>query len=203
MALDPLAYIAAYESGTPGQIGSYNATATNPNSSAQGAYQILQGTWQQWAPNAGVSLQQYPTAGSAPLSVQNQVASYGYNTQGFTPWASNQGLMSAIFGAGGTSAFTDPSSSSGQTGNFSIDVANAGNPSAGVAAGGATGATIAPGAAGTLSPLSTILTAISSFFQRAGLGIFGVVLIAIGAWAIVKNRDVAAPIAARVKRAVS
>jgi hypothetical protein len=42
---------------------------------AQGCYQITTGTWQQYAPNIGVDLGLYPTAASAPVSVQTQVAS--------------------------------------------------------------------------------------------------------------------------------
>lgn len=56
-----------------------NPYAVNPfvtsSGNAQGLYQITTGTWQDYAPQAGVNLGQYPTALSAPVDVQTQVAS--------------------------------------------------------------------------------------------------------------------------------
>lgn len=49
-------------------------TAVNPSSGASGLYGFLDSTWRSFAPQAGVDLNQYPTAASAPASVQTAVA---------------------------------------------------------------------------------------------------------------------------------
>lgn len=49
-------------------------TAVNPASGASGLYGFLNSTWQSMALKAGVDITQYPTAASAPASVQTQVA---------------------------------------------------------------------------------------------------------------------------------
>lgn len=51
-----------------------NPTAVNPTSGASGLYGFLNSTWQSIAPQAGVDTSQYPTAASAPASVQTSVA---------------------------------------------------------------------------------------------------------------------------------
>jgi hypothetical protein len=51
----------------------FNPTPTS-SGNAQGWYGITSGTWQQYAPQAGVSLGQYPDPNSAPQSVQAAVA---------------------------------------------------------------------------------------------------------------------------------
>ena len=51
--------------------GDYNAK--NPNSSASGAYQFLDGTWRDATKKYGIG-QQYPTARSAPPEIQDAVA---------------------------------------------------------------------------------------------------------------------------------
>lgn len=51
-----------------------NPTAVNPSSSASGLYGFLDSTWQSIAPTVGVDINQYPTAASAPSSVQTAVA---------------------------------------------------------------------------------------------------------------------------------
>lgn len=90
-ANDALPLISKYESGG-------DPLAQNPTSTASGAYQIINGTWQQFAPQAGVSLLLYPTAKSAPLDVQTQVATAIYDKQGFQPWSSNAALIAAVSG---------------------------------------------------------------------------------------------------------
>lgn len=103
---DPLALIEKYESGgqnvmqgvvPPG--GGYNPSVgrvTGP-STAQGFYQITNTTWRETAPKAGVDLDQYPTAMSAPKEVQAKVAQTLFNEQGFKPWAPyNPRLAAAI-----------------------------------------------------------------------------------------------------------
>lgn len=108
---DPLALIEKYESGgrnvmqsvvPPG--GGYNPSVgrvTGP-STAQGYYQITNSTWRDTAPKAGVDLEQYPTAMSAPKEVQTQVAQTLFNERGFKPWAPyNPRLAQAINGGEG------------------------------------------------------------------------------------------------------
>lgn len=62
-----LATIRSRESG-----GDYNAHASG--SSASGAYQYINSTWQAEAAKAGVNTSLYPTASSAPASIQDKVA---------------------------------------------------------------------------------------------------------------------------------
>jgi len=53
----------------------YRTNPINTSSGhAQSWFQITTGTWQEFAPRAGVNLQQYPTPESAPFNVQQQVA---------------------------------------------------------------------------------------------------------------------------------
>jgi resuscitation-promoting factor RpfA len=52
-----------------------NYTAQNPNSTASGAYQFVNGTWQSLTKQSGIGTQ-YTTAGSAPPGVQDAIASY-------------------------------------------------------------------------------------------------------------------------------
>lgn len=93
-----LPLIAQYESGNQ-NIANVPLPGAAP-STASGYYQIINGTWQQYA--AGVpGASQYPTAMSAPQSVQTQVAAAIYNAQGLGPWSSNAPLVSAITAAGG------------------------------------------------------------------------------------------------------
>jgi hypothetical protein len=68
-------------------------------SSAFGPWQILQGTWNDIAPRAGVDLGQYPTARSAPITMQEQVARKLWETRGFQPWTiGNPALARALAG---------------------------------------------------------------------------------------------------------
>lgn len=100
-AAQALPLISQYESDNRNVINASGSTAG-------GYYQIINGTWQQFAPQAGVSLVQYPTAMTAPQDVQTAVATQIYNTQGFQPWASNTRLIAAVNAQTGT---TDVSSS--------------------------------------------------------------------------------------------
>ncbi|MGD8151155.1 transglycosylase family protein [Ornithinimicrobium sp. Y1694] len=78
--------------------GSY--TAQNPTSTASGAYQFLDSTWQSMSSAAG-----YARAVDAPESVQDAAAIELYNAQGTTPWLASascwQGMgFSATSGSG-------------------------------------------------------------------------------------------------------
>ena len=80
--------------------GGYNPSVgrvTGP-STAQGYYQITNSTWRDTAPQAGVDLQQYPTAMSAPKEVQKAVAQELLDTRGTSPWAPYNPTLRAALG---------------------------------------------------------------------------------------------------------
>jgi hypothetical protein len=106
--LNPLTIIAEYES-------SYGTNLQNPTSSASGIYQDINSTWAQALSLCGCgTTSEYPTASSAPASVQTAANAALYNAQGFAPWTiGDQPLANAIAADGGASAFatnlsTDP-----------------------------------------------------------------------------------------------
>jgi hypothetical protein len=104
-ALNPAALIAQYES-------SGNPTAQSSKSTASGLYGFVNGTWATYAPQAGVSLQQYPTAASAPASVQTAVFYADFNNNGFNDWTCpgcDPAATAAIQAAGGAGAFAQGS----------------------------------------------------------------------------------------------
>ena len=103
--LNAAALIAQYES-------SNNPTAQSSTSTASGLYGFLNGTWAAYAPQAGVSLQQYPTAASAPASVQTAVFYADFNNNGFNDWTCpgcDPAATAAIQAAGGAGAFAQGS----------------------------------------------------------------------------------------------
>jgi hypothetical protein len=104
-ASQALPLISQYESNNQNVLTSIQPPGGG--NTASGYYQIVNGTWQQYAPQAGVSLAQYPTAMSAPQSVQTQVATVLYNQQGFGPWSTNAALMSAVAANGGTTTLPE------------------------------------------------------------------------------------------------
>jgi len=73
------ALVQNFESG--GNYGAQSQTST-----ASGAYQFINSTWQQFAPLAGVDLSQYPTAVSAPPAVQDSVFAATVGQVGLQPW---------------------------------------------------------------------------------------------------------------------
>ena len=77
-------YILKYESGGRNVMQGVVPTSI---STAQGLYQITDSTWKDWAPQAGVDIEKYPTAMSAPPEVQESVAKWGYEKHGWSPWA--------------------------------------------------------------------------------------------------------------------
>jgi hypothetical protein len=62
-----------------------NTTRMTSSGQAQGNAQITTGTWNDFAPKAGIDLKQYPTPDSAPRNIQIQVA----NTIPLNRWASS------------------------------------------------------------------------------------------------------------------
>lgn len=68
-----------------------NYKAQNAHSSASGAYQFLTTTWRGLSSSAG-----YPTAASAPASVQDAAARELYRQAGTSPWAASSGCWSKL-----------------------------------------------------------------------------------------------------------
>lgn len=64
------------ESGGKGNAVNVNKDGSAPTSSGypRSYFQITDGTWKQFAPVAGINVQQYPNAGAAPFDIQKQVA---------------------------------------------------------------------------------------------------------------------------------
>jgi hypothetical protein len=77
--LNPLTAIAGPES-------SFGQNLQNPNSTASGLYGFINSTWQTNLKAIGGDTVLYPTAKSAPNSVQSAVAAHVYNTRGFADW---------------------------------------------------------------------------------------------------------------------
>jgi len=113
--------------GIVGPGGGYNSstgTVTGP-SSAQGYYQITNSTWKTFAPAAGVDINKYPNAMSAPPEVQRQVARQIVTTSGVQHWTDyNRNLRTAaisvgfptsgpIIESGGSTAPAQPAASAG------------------------------------------------------------------------------------------
>lgn len=63
-----------------------NYAAVSPTSTASGAYQFTNPTWQQYAGQLGIDLTRYPTASSAPASVQDQVFGQAVSQNGLNDW---------------------------------------------------------------------------------------------------------------------
>ncbi len=73
-----------------------------PGFTAQGHFQITNSTWKDIAKAAGVNLEQYPNAMSAPYEVQRKAASALIDQRGVQPWAPhNPALRSWLGGNGG------------------------------------------------------------------------------------------------------
>lgn len=85
--------------------------------SASGFYQITNTTWRGIAPQAGIDLSKYPTAISAPRSIQQDAAAALFQNRGFADWSRNTQLTSYIAQNGGASNFGIVSGSGG-SGNY-------------------------------------------------------------------------------------
>ncbi len=228
-----------------------NPTATNPASTASGLYGFINNTWQLYAPTAGIDISQYPTAASAPASVQTQVAAITPISNwtcpgcdvGFTnALNANPALASStpttdfstVTGGGNSSlSFADPTLTGpgGSTGSnpltsivpsggdytgvlydalgnplststfpggstlntlmfgdpLGFGMVGSGTGILGNLTGGAVSAT-SPGT-GSTSPLSAILDSVTNIFERGAFVFLGIVVIAIGIWALVRHTD--------------
>lgn len=155
-----------------------NPYAVNPlgtsSGNAQGLYQITTGTWQDFAPGAGVDLSQYPTALSAPASVQQQVAS----TIPLSRWASS--TVAAVENAFGGNVPTNETlgqiaAELGQSGGATAS--GVGSGPAGTQTGGTSGTQT--GSCG-LNPVCWVMglaSAVGGYAVRGVLLIVGLVLL--------------------------
>jgi Transglycosylase-like domain len=75
------AMVQHFESG-----GNYGVTTKTAGSTASGAYQFTNQSWQAYATAAGVDTSQYPTAASAPPAVQDAVFANTVQSVGLQPW---------------------------------------------------------------------------------------------------------------------
>lgn len=85
MAINILPAISRYESSNKNVVN-YKFNSNPKMYSASGYYQITNTTWRGIAPSAGINLSQYPTAMSAPRSVQQTAATALVNKYGLQPW---------------------------------------------------------------------------------------------------------------------
>ena len=180
-AWDSLASLVQYfESG-----GNYSAVS--PSSTASGAYQFTNPTWQQYAGQLGLT--QYPTAVSAPAAIQDQVFGQAVSQNGLNDWlcpgcdpglsaavAQNPSLSSLPTFSGGSS---NPATSQGgtnygfdpSTGTYSIPTTDTTGETSTTA--GATTANVA-GTGGLFNQFTTWLSSIAS---RAGLFVLAIIFI--------------------------
>ena len=146
-----------YETG--GSANPY--TATNPTSTASGAYQFTNSTWQQYAGAAGVNTSQYPTAASAPPAVQDAVFAQAVSQSGLQPWTCPgcNSALSSYVGANDVSqlpvfaeGYGSNGTSGGSGGDFYIDPSGgtaSPNIGAGSSASGSSGSGSSAGNTGT------------------------------------------------------
>lgn len=80
-APNPAAVVAQAESS-----GCVNNNNPQPGMTASGCFGFTNGTWSQYAPQAGVSLAQCPTAASCPVSDQFAVFAADVNSHGLADW---------------------------------------------------------------------------------------------------------------------
>lgn len=178
------ALVQHFESG--GNYGAVSATST-----ASGAYQFTNPTWQQYAGQLGIT--QYPTAASAPAAVQDQVFGQAVSQNGLGDWlcpncdpglsaavAQNPSLTSLPTFSGGSS---NPATSQGgttanygfdpSTGTYSIPLAPGDTSTESSTTSGAT----SPNVAGTGGLFNQFTTWLSSIASRAGLFVLAILFI--------------------------
>jgi hypothetical protein len=105
-----LIYMAAFRDQESGSFwGNYN----EPNH--QGAYQIVDSSWREWAPRYGVDTSKYPTAGSAPKSVQDTVAKGQLSADYYGAGEKNWRLVARIWNGGTPNVVPNPALGPGGT----------------------------------------------------------------------------------------
>jgi resuscitation-promoting factor RpfA len=184
------------------ETGGGDYTATNPASTASGAYQFTNPTWLQYAPQAGVDTGLYPTAASAPPALQDAVFQQAYQTRGLADWTcpgcdapltaaynANPSAVTSLpvlastdpgFGGSSGSGVEEPSIDVGPTYNPSLP---AGTPGSEYTPGGSTtqsGTTTGAAGAGALP--SGTGTPVSVGLQPSATGIVSSLETAVGNW---------------------
>lgn len=147
------------------QESSGGANVWGPQTSsgqAEGWYQITTGTWNEFAPQAGVSLSQYPTPNDAPQGVQELVAS----VIPLDRWApSTVAAVQSQFGA--------------------LDTTQTLGALSDALSGSATPASALPGGSGTVAPAAGsggILSGLANWVERGFLIIAAVGIIVVALW---------------------
>jgi hypothetical protein len=159
-------------------------------SSATGLYGYTTGTWQTYAQQAGVDINQYPYAYLAPASVQTQVALQTPISNWTCPGCNSTAVQIA-----GNPANVSGSPQSDGSGYLppGLDPNALANPST---ATDPTATTIIPGTSGNpvtqaTDALQQIGTFTGNWFVRGGVIVLGVVLIAAAAFHLAKQSQMA------------
>lgn len=179
--------VSHFESG-----GNPVATNPDPNSSASGLYGFTNGTWAQYLTQLGGSLSAYPTASSAPASLQTSVFNQAVTVNGLNDWTCpncDPALVNYLNANPSASSLPVTGGTGQQATLLGQDFPSQAVPGAlSGAAGGATGnATAANGGTGSGSAASSCgslfnpqnwgCALIGSFAGRFLYGLVGIVLI--------------------------
>ena len=105
-------------------------TAENPTSTASGAYQFIDGTFQSLSASQG-----YTHAADAPEAVQDAAAIELYNEQGTAPWAASASCWQAA-GATGPASETNTGGTGGATSDDAPQAVTGGSGSSGASSSG-------------------------------------------------------------------
>jgi Transglycosylase-like domain len=188
---------------------SNNPTAQNPSSTASGLYGFTNSTWVQYAETYSPGLSAiYPTAASAPSSVQTAVAQItpssnwtcpGCDASISTAVQSDPSLLSSTPITAAVDSTTNPDYSGGTTGTGSFldslnpfsssAIANDPNNPGGTGTGAQSPVGSVLGALGS-SPSSwfqTAFTYIENLFARGGLMLLAIVMITLGLIFVLKD----------------
>ncbi|HTT79754.1 MAG TPA: P-type conjugative transfer protein TrbL [Stellaceae bacterium] len=136
------------------------AVSGAPNSTASGLYGFQNGTWAEYAPQAGVSLSQCPTASSCGASQQTAVFYADFDQNGFSDWtcqncdekaaaAINADGVAASFAQGSTNAADYASLDTPDGLSSGLAYSTNTNLSTGVTTAGTSAATVTSTAGGT------------------------------------------------------
>jgi hypothetical protein len=164
-----------------------NTTTGTSSGQAQGYFQITTGTWNDFAPKAGVDLGQYPTPLSAPLAVQSQVA----GTIPLGRWAQStlDNLTAAGYSVDPSATLAQNAANNGDNFFAAPNLAGATGPELAAAAGTPAGqAAAGPGVLGAitnalgLSGPNGLVADIENWFTRGFLIVVGLIVLAFGLW---------------------
>ena len=170
-----------------------NYTATNPTSTASGAYQFTNGTWQQYASEIGVDLGLYPTAASAPPALQDAVFAQAVNQNGLNDWTCpncDPALVNYLNGNPGSGAlplFANGSTSAAANGGTGTAATNASTPTT-------TGSQTSPdtsasaNTSGCTGWIGTPVACITATLTELGLILLALIVLGIGLYMLKGNQ---------------